>query len=178
MGNENSKCGCCNSKENNEVKLDTIKDQIRLDSNENNKNNKQPCEIKDLKSYVNLKNNESFSQKEDESSSANNNNDKYVIDNNNKESNQKISNIILLKNEEKEEEKKKDDEDIVNNAIKNFEKENNNKSNSLIEKKEKKKIKTYFSQKSLSTLPDNKNGKKAYNTYSIIKIQKIFKGHY
>ena len=78
MGNENSKCGCCNSKENNEVKLDTIKDQIRLDSNENNKNNKQPCEIKDLKSYVNLKNNESFSQKEDESSSAFNHNDKYT----------------------------------------------------------------------------------------------------
>ena len=38
MGKENSKCGCCSSKENNEVKLDIIKEQISIDSNENNKN--------------------------------------------------------------------------------------------------------------------------------------------
>ena len=108
MGKENSKCGCCSSKENNEIKLDTVKEQISVDSNENNKNikNNQPRAIKDLKSYVNLKNNESFSQKKDESSSAFNHNDKYTIDNNNKELNKKVPNVILLKNEEKEKKRK------------------------------------------------------------------------
>ncbi len=35
---KNSKCGCCSQKENNEVKIDTVKEQISIDSNENNKN--------------------------------------------------------------------------------------------------------------------------------------------
>ena len=184
MGKENSKCSCCTSKDNNEIQFEEKQNPESIES-DNNYKLKNPKAIKDLKSYVTFKNVESLSQKEDESSSANNNNNNNnnndKVSEHNKDINKKNPKILLFNNEDdmKEKESESDDNDILNKAIKNFEKENKN--NSLfVKKKEKpdKIVQSFFGQRSLSTLPDTKNGKKAYNTYSIIKIQKIYKGHY
>ena len=182
MGKENSKC-CCSSKENNEFQFEERQSPKSIESDNNSNKLKNPNIIKDLKSYVSFKNIESLSQKEDESSSIYNNNNNNIDKDseNNKETNKKSLKIVSFKSEEEKREKdsENDDDDILNKAIKKFEKENKN--NSLIEKKKEKPdkiVQSFFGQRSLSTLPDTKNGKKAYNTYSIIKIQKIYKGHY
>ena len=171
MGQGNTKCNCCKSKENNEIKFDEMNRNSHSDYNNTPKNtkSKKSNKMKDLKSYISFKNCDIMSQKEDETSSANNF-DKSVDNSSNK----KIPKIVFVKGEN--DKKEIDDEILLNKSIKNLEK--NHKTNN--NKKEEKNnssiiVQNFFGQRSLSTLPDNRT---AYNTYSIIKIQKIYKGHY
>jgi hypothetical protein len=171
MGQENSKCGCCKSRENNEIKFDEMNGNSNSEYNNSTKNSKlkKNNNVKDLKSYVTFKNSDIISQKEDETSSANNN-DKS-IDNS---SNKKLPKIVFVKGDN--DKKEIEDEILLNKSIKNYEKNNKAHNNKKEEKNNSSLIvQNFFGQRSLSTLPDNG---KAYNTYSIIKIQKIYKGHY
>ena len=64
MGQNNSKCGCCKSKENNEIKFDEMNENSNSENNNNSKNSKlKKSNLKDLKSYVSFKNCDILSQK-------------------------------------------------------------------------------------------------------------------
>ena len=170
MGQDDSKCRCCKSKENNEIKFDEMNENSNSENNNSSKNSKlKKSNLKDLKSYVSFKNCDILSQKEDETSSANNL-DKSVDNSSNK----KLPKIVFFKSDN--DKKEIEDEILLNKSIKNLEKNSKTNKNKKEEKNNSSQIvQNFFGQRSLSTLPENGL---AYNTYSIIKIQKIYKGYY